>query len=166
MAGDLGRGVARWREIWGEVWRDGHEADLLRRDGGRQDEAEVIRVSHHESADESSRGAVAGRPHELLLVVGGLEVDVEGACEVLGSGGQAPRSRVRHGRGDSRSSEAIRSHSRPSEAIRGDPKRSGAIRSRPRPSEAIRSNLACPRKCEVPLCSAQPFCMSASIVYL
>ena len=137
---------ARWREIWGEVWRDGHEADLLRRDGGRQDEAEVIRVSHHESADESSRGAVAGRPHELLLVVGGLEVDVEGACEVLGSGGQAPRSRVRHGRGDSRSSEAIRSHSRP--------------------SEAIRSNLACPRKCEVPLCSAQPFCMSASIVYL
>ena len=23
-----------------------------------------------------------------------------------------------------------------------------------------------PRKCEVPLCSAQPFCMSASIVYV
>ena len=40
-------------------------------------------MGHHKSTDETGRGAIGGRPDELLRILLCLKVDVEGLGEVL-----------------------------------------------------------------------------------
>ena len=67
----------------GVVLGDGDDNDLRRRNARRQDQAVVVRVRHDDRADHARRNAPAGRPGELLLTVGVLELDLERLGEVL-----------------------------------------------------------------------------------
>mmetsp|Transcript_38672 Transcript_38672/g.93892 ORF Transcript_38672/g.93892 Transcript_38672/m.93892 type:complete len:408 (+) Transcript_38672:174-1397(+) len=74
---------------------DGDDHHLHWREGRRQDEPQVVRVRHHQRADQPCAHAPRRRPHQLLLVLLRLELHVERLGEVLpqevrGAGLQRP----------------------------------------------------------------------------